>query len=60
MSLLHSFMRKRIEQEIKEAHSRVGMGVHDGRTRLLASDAQRMLDIIDFLEKEISSDARPL
>lgn len=42
-----SFMRKRIEQALKDAINPKGMSVHDGKANVLASDLSRMLLVID-------------
>ena len=42
-----SFMRKRIEQALKDAIHPTGMSVHDGKVKVLVSDLHRMLLVID-------------
>ena len=42
-----SFMRKRIEQAMKDAIYPTGMSVHDGKVKVLVSDLHRMLLVID-------------
>lgn len=42
-----SFMRKRIEQAMKDAINPKGMSVHDGKVKVLVSDLHRMLLVID-------------
>ena len=41
------FMRKRIEQALKDAIHPTGMSVHDGKVKVLVSDLHRMLLVID-------------
>ena len=47
MSKIPQFLRTRIEREIHSAHNPVGMSVHDGRGRFIASDIQYLINIID-------------
>jgi hypothetical protein len=42
-----SFMRKRVEQALKDAIHPTGMSVHDGKVKVLVSDLSRMLLVID-------------
>ena len=53
-----SFMRKRIEQALKDAIHPTGMSVHDGKVKVLVSDLHRMLLVIDStsLRKEDKND----
>ena len=53
-SLFPEFMRKRVEQEIEDAIHPKGMSTHNGRTRILAADAQRMLQVLDLLLEKTS------
>ena len=42
-----SFMRKRIEQALKDAIHPTGMSFHDGKVKVLVSDLSRMLLVVD-------------
>jgi len=46
------FLIERIRREIESANNPKGMSVHDGRTRILASDAQYLMNRIAELEAE--------
>ena len=51
-----AFLIERIKREIESANNPVGMSVHDGRTRILASDAQYMLNRIASLQDELAAE----
>tara|TARA_R110000822_G_scaffold106809_1_gene235216 strand:+ start:198 stop:410 length:213 start_codon:yes stop_codon:yes gene_type:complete len=50
------FLIERIKREIESANNPKGMSVHDGRTRILASDAQYMLNRIATLQDELAAE----
>ena len=57
MSKIPQFLRTRIEREIHSAHNPVGMSVHDGRGRFIASDIQHLINIIDEGERLAQGEA---
>ena len=52
-----SFMRRRIEQAMKDAIHPKGMSVHDGKVKVLVSDLHRMFLVIDSTSKKEKNNA---
>ena len=51
-----AFLIERIKREIESANNPKGMSVHDGRTRILASDAQYLINRIAALQDELAAE----